>query len=143
MISLLIVAHGNLGECLIGCATHIQGVRPPALDSLDLTACEDPTVMLSRTEDLIRQLDTGDGVLILTDLYGSTPCNAVCKAIRMDGVQAVAGVNLPMLLKCLTYRDQRMDVLLTKAVSGGQAGIFAVAGEDASKSPSQREASDA
>jgi mannose PTS system EIIA component len=143
MISLLIVAHGNLGECLIECAIHIQGVRPPALDSLDLTACEDPSVMLSRTEDLIRQLDTGDGVLILTDLYGSTPCNAVCKAIRIEGVQAVAGVNLPMLLKCLTYRDQSMDVLLSKAVSGGQAGIFAVPGDNQSKNNPGSEASDA
>ena len=129
MISLLIVAHGNLGECLIECATHVQGVRPPALDSLDLTACEDPSVMLSKTEALIKQLDEGDGVLILADLYGSTPCNAVCKAVSIPGVQAVAGVNLPMLLKCLTYRDQSMDILLSKAVSGGQAGIFSVEGE--------------
>jgi len=124
MISLLIIAHGNLGESLIQCAAHVLGKRPEALENLDLTACEDPTVMLDKAQSLLTAVDQGDGVLVLTDVYGATPCNTVCKLVNLGRVEAVAGVNLPMLLKALTYRDQGMDTLLTKAVSGGQSGIF-------------------
>ncbi len=129
MISLLIVAHGNLGESLIQCATHVLGKRPDSLESLDLASCEDPTTMLDRAHRLLADLDQGEGVLVLTDVYGATPCNTVCKLVTSGRVEAVAGVNLPMLLKALTYRDQGMDTLLTKAVSGGQAGIFHIHSE--------------
>ena len=129
MISLLIVAHGNLGESLIQCATHVLGKRPAFLENVDLAACEDPAGMLARINELRRSLDQGDGVLILTDVYGATPCNAVCKLLQSEEVQAIAGVNVPMLLKALTYRDQGMATLLEKTVAGGQAGIFAITPE--------------
>jgi PTS system ascorbate-specific IIA component len=126
MISLLIVAHANLGESLIQCATHVLGKRPEALANLDLTACDDPVTMLELAKTLVAGIDQGEGVLVLTDVYGATPCNTVCKLVTLGRVEAIAGVNLPMLLKALTYRDQGMDTLLAKAVSGGQAGIFHV-----------------
>ncbi len=124
MISLLIVAHGNLGDSLIQCATYVLGKRPEALENLDLSACDDPAEMLERAQDRITELDQGEGVLILTDVYGATPCNTVCKILHTREVEAIAGVNLPMLLKALTYRDQGMAVLVAKAVAGGQSGIF-------------------
>jgi PTS system ascorbate-specific IIA component len=126
MISLLIIAHGNLGESLIQCAAHVLGKRPEALENLDLAACEDPIVMLEKARALLATLDLGEGVLVLTDVYGATPCNTVCKLVSAGHVAAVAGVNLPMLLKALTYRDQGMDTLLAKTVSGGQSGIFQI-----------------
>jgi PTS system ascorbate-specific IIA component len=129
MIALLIVAHGNLGDSLIQCATHVLGQRPEALENLDLSACEDPAQMLDQAQDRLNQLDRGDGVLILTDVYGATPCNTVCKILRTRKVEAVAGVNLPMLLKALTYRDRDMATLVEKAVVGGQAGIFHIHAE--------------
>jgi PTS system ascorbate-specific IIA component len=124
MIALLIVAHGNLGDSLIQCATHVLGQRPEALGNLDLSACDDPVDMLTRAKDKLLELDQGEGVLILTDVYGATPCNTVCKIIATDRIEAVSGVNLPMLLKALTYRSQGMTLLLEKSVSGGQTGIF-------------------
>lgn len=129
MISLLIVAHGNLGESLIQCATHVLGKRPEALEYLDLAACEDPSAMQQKAQDLLSGLDQGEGVLVLTDIYGATPCNTVCKLVSSGRVEAISGVNLPMLLKALTYRDQGMNTLLAKAVSGGQAGIFEIHAE--------------
>lgn len=126
MISLLIVAHGNLGESLIQCATHVLGKRPEALENVDLAACEDPAAMLDKARAVLATLDRGDGVLILTDVYGATPCNTVCKLIAPGRVEAIVGINLPMLLKALTYRDQGMELLTAKAVSGGQAGIFPI-----------------
>lgn len=131
MISLLIVAHGNLGDSLIQCATYVLGKRPEALENLDLSACKDPSEMLERAQASLDRMDQGDGVLILTDVYGATPCNTVCKIVRTRSVEAVAGVNLPMLLKALTYRDQGMVVLVEKAVDGGKSGIFSVPSEPA------------
>ncbi len=129
MIALLIAAHGNLGESLIQCACHVLGQRPERLENLDLSSFDDPADMLAYTQERLEHLDKGKGVLILTDVYGATPCNTVCKVIEGHCVEAVAGVNLPMLLKALTYRDRDMDTLIAKAVSGGQAGIFHIASE--------------
>ncbi len=131
MIALLIVAHGNLGDSLIQCATYVLGKRPEALENLDLSACKDPNEMLERAQARLKEMDKGDGVLILTDVYGATPCNTVCKILRSHQVEAVAGVNLPMLLKALTYREQGMAALIEKAVSGGQSGIFNIHPESA------------
>jgi PTS system mannose-specific IIA component len=131
MISLLIVAHGNLGDSLIQCATFVLGNRPEALENLDLSACKDPAEMLKRAEARLTEMDQGEGVLILTDVYGATPCNTVCKILHTRDVEAIAGVNLPMLLKALTYRDRGMAVLVEKAVAGGQAGIFNIHSEPA------------
>ncbi len=129
MIALLIVAHGNLGDSLIQCATFVLGKRPEALENLDLSACEDPADMLARARVKVTELDQGEGVLVLTDVYGATPCNTVCKVIASNSVEAISGVNLPMLLKALTYRDQGMARLVEKAVSGGQAGIINIQAE--------------
>lgn len=124
MIPLLIVAHGNLGDSLIQCASFVLGTRPEQLESLDLSACVDPGEILARAREQIARLDRGKGVLILTDVYGATPCNTVCKLIEHAHVEAVAGVNLPMLLKALTYRNEDLDLLIRKAVQGGQGGVM-------------------
>lgn len=129
MITLFIVAHGNLGDSLIQCATHVLGARPPALESLDLTRSNDPAQMLTEAQARVRQLDQGDGVLVLTDVFGATPCNTVCKLVVPGRVEAIAGVNLPMLLKALTYRSQGMEALIAQGLAGGAAGILRVAGD--------------
>lgn len=131
MIPLLIVAHGNLGESLIQCANHVLGQPPELLESLDLSACEDPQEMLARARAQIARMDQGQGVLILTDVYGATPCNTVCRLIEHEHVEAVAGVNLPMLLKALNYRNEALPLLIRKAVQGGQGGIMYILPRDA------------
>lgn len=124
MIGLLIAAHGNLGESLIHCATYVLGKRPEGLQALDLTAFSDSDAMLAEARQRIAALDSGEGVLVLADIYGATPCNTVCKLLRPGRIEAVAGVNLPMLLKALTYRGEALNLLADRAASGGQAGVF-------------------
>ncbi len=131
MIPLLIVAHGNLGDSLIQCASHVLGQRPEQLESLDLSASDDPGEMLEQARAQIARLDQGKGVLILTDVYGATPCNTVCKLIQHEQVEAVAGVNLPMLLKALNYRNETLALLIRKAVRGGQDGVMYILPRDA------------
>ncbi len=131
MIPLLIVAHGHFGDSLIQCATHVLGQRPEQLESLDLSSCDEPGEMLERAKAQIARLDQGKGVLILTDVYGATPCNTVCQLIKYEHVEAVAGVNLPMLLKALNYRNETLALLVRKAVQGGQGGVMYILPRDA------------
>jgi PTS system ascorbate-specific IIA component len=73
---------------------------------------------------MLKLVDTGQGVLILTDIYGASPANLAMKLLDPGRVEGVAGVNLPMLLRALTYRDKDMETLVTRAVAGGRDGVL-------------------
>jgi PTS system mannose-specific IIA component len=128
MIGILIISHGTLGESLIHCASHVLNKRPPRLRQLGVTAQDDPALLLPQARALVQELDTGDGVIILTDMYGGTPSNIAAKLIAPGKVEGVAGVNLPMLIRVLTYRDRGLQMILTKAISGGCEGVVRVPG---------------
>ncbi len=124
MIGILLVTHGTLGESLIQCACHVLNKRPPQIAQLGLSAQDDPLDILPLARTMLSWADKGHGVLVLTDIYGATPCNVAAKLIDPGRVEAVAGVNLPMLLRVLTYRERDMDTLLKRAVSGGCDGVL-------------------
>lgn len=126
MVGLLIVAHGRLGESLIDCAQYVLGRKPEGLAALDLMVYGDSTDMLEAAEHELDTLNDGAGVLILTDIYGATPSNTVCKLAKEGSIEVVAGVNLPMLLKALTYRNVPLLELADRVTHGGQDGIFHV-----------------
>lgn len=124
MIGILIVAHGTLGESLIQCANHVLGNRPEHLMHLDITVRDDPDAILPQARELIQQLDQGEGVLVLSDIYGATPCNIVCRMLEPGKVEALSGVNLPMLIRALTYRNETLPKLVDRALSGSKQGIL-------------------
>jgi len=124
MIGILIIAHGTLAESLIHCASHVLGKRPMRVRQLGVTIHDDPEALLPQAHDLIAHLDDGDGVLILTDIYGATPCNLAAKLLQPGRVEGLAGVNLPMLIRALTYRDRSLDQMIHKAISGGCEGVI-------------------
>lgn len=126
MIGLLLITHGTLGESLIQTAIHVLNKRPPRLKQLGVTAQDDPLLLLPQAQALVKELDQGDGVLILSDMYGGSPSNIAAKLIVPGTVEAVAGVNLPMLIRALTYREKPLDVMVTKAVTGGCEGVMRV-----------------
>ena len=126
MIGILIITHGTLGESLIHCASHVLNKRPPRLQQLGVTAQDDPALLLPRARALVKELDAGEGVLILTDIYGGTPSNMASKLLIPGKVEAVAGVSVPMLIRVLTYRDRDLPTLVTKAISGGCEGVLRV-----------------
>ncbi len=124
MIGLLIIAHGTLGESLVHCASHVMGKRPLYLRQLGVTIHDDPDEILPQAQDLIRFLDQGSGVLILTDMFGATPANIASRLLVPRKVEGIAGVSLPMLIKALTYREEKMGILIEKALSGGASGML-------------------
>jgi PTS system mannose-specific IIA component len=126
MIGILIIAHGTLGESLIHCASHVLNKRPPRVKQLGVTAQDDPALLLPQAVTLVRELDAGSGVLILTDMYGGTPSNMASKLVVPGKLEAVAGVSLPMLIRVLNYRDRDLKTIVTKAISGGCEGVMRV-----------------
>ena len=123
MVGILIVAHGTLGDALMHCASHVLGKRPPHLLQLSVTINDDPEQVLPRAEELVRQLDQGDGVLVLSDVLGATPCNIASRLLKPAKVEGVSGVNLPMLIRALTYREEPLATVTEKAISGGVDGV--------------------
>jgi mannose PTS system EIIA component len=124
MIGILIVSHGAFGESLIHSASHVLGKRPLYLRQLGVTVHDDPDSILPVAEDLIRFLDQGAGVLVLTDIYGATPSNIACRLLRPGRVEGLAGVNLPMLIRAITYRDEPLLTMRDKALEGAAEGVL-------------------
>ena len=124
MVGILIVAHGTLGESLIHCASHVLGTRPMQLMQIGITVHDDPQQILPQAMKLVRQLDQGVGVLVLTDVYGATPSNMAANLLDPGRVEGVAGVNLPMLVRALTYRQEPLKIVVSKAISGGVEGVM-------------------
>jgi PTS system ascorbate-specific IIA component len=124
MIGILIIAHGRFGESLIECATHVMGSPPPMLEHLGIQTHDDPTTILPKAQQIVQDLNQGDGVLILSDMYGATPCNLVGKLLVQGSIEGVSGVNLPMLVRALTYRNGDILALTEKALSGGREGVL-------------------
>ena len=127
MVGILIVAHGAFGEALIHCASHVLGKRPLRVRQVGITVHDDPDAILPQAQELVRQLDEGDGVLVLTDMLGATPSNIAARLAVPGKVEIVAGVNLPMLVRALTYRAQPLATVVAKAISGGCEGVLHLA----------------
>ncbi len=124
MIGLFLITHTTYGESLIQCACHVLNKRPPQIAQLGVAAQDDPLDALPLAKEMLKLVDHGDGVLVMTDIYGATPSNIALKLLEPGRVEGIAGVNLPMLLRALTYRDKDMETLLTRSVSGGRDGVL-------------------
>ena len=124
MIGLFLITHGSLGESLIQCACHVLNKRPAQIVQFGMAAQDDPLDALPLARDMLTLVDKGEGALILTDIYGATPANVAMKLLEPGRIEGLAGINLPMLLRALTYREKGMEILLTKAVGGGRDGVL-------------------
>ncbi len=123
MIGILIITHGTLAESLIHCAEHVMGGKPLHLMYLNVGIHDDPGALLPKAKAMVAKLDQGNGVLVLSDIYGATPCNLASRLLLPGRVEGISGVNLPMLVRALTYRNESLDLLLDRAISGGVNGV--------------------
>ena len=123
MVGVLIVAHGALGEALIHGASHVLGKRPLQVQQLGVTVHDGPDAILPQAQELVRQLDSGDGVLVLTDMLGATPSNIATRLLKPGKIEGLSGASLPMLIRALTYRDEPLAAVVDKAMSGGRDGV--------------------
>jgi len=124
MIGILIVAHGSLADSLVECATHVLGTTPARARHARLHRPCRPDERQKAIQTRLAELDEGDGILVLTDVYGATPSNTLCRLLEPAHIEGVSGVNLPMLLKALNYRDMlALPQLVERIVEGGRNSI--------------------
>ena len=124
MIGILLVTHGTYGEALVQNACHVLNKRPSRIAQLGVAAQDDPLDLLPLAKLLLNEVDGGEGVLVMTDIYGASPSNLAMKLLETGRIEGVAGVNLPMLLRAITYREKGMETMLSKAISGGRDGVM-------------------
>jgi len=124
MIGILLISHGSFGEVLVQNACHVLNKRPPLLNQLGVAAQDDPLDLLPLALDMVKLVDAGAGVLIMTDIFGATPANLALKLLQPGRVEGVTGASLPMLMRALTYREKGMETMIAKAISGARDGVL-------------------
>jgi len=117
------VTHNGLGDSFVDCVKHVLGAVPDNLKVLSVLAGDDTQRKLAEGHALITQLDTGDGVLILADVFGATPSNIGRQLCHTEHVMGVAGVNLPMLLRVMCSPNKNITELAEIAIEGGRECI--------------------
>jgi mannose PTS system EIIA component len=132
MIGLLIVAQTDLAQGMLGAAAHTMGSCPLKVEVVGVNYSEMPEIITQHVREAVARVDEGDGVLILTDVYGATHTNAANRVLVRGHIEMITGLNVPMLLKVLNYRSLPLDDLIDKALSGGSGGIVC-AGSPGSK----------
>jgi mannose PTS system EIIA component len=123
---ILIIAHAPLASALRACVLHVFPDTRDGVLALDVASDASTQTTQAQAMALLAQLNTPQ-TLVLTDVFGATPCNVAQKVV--DGIRArlVAGVNLPMLLRTINYRHEALDILVGRAQAGGTQGIMQVA----------------
>lgn len=122
MIGVLVISHGAIGEALLASAAQILGA-PAQAAALGVARADDPEVVLERARALAARLDTGEGLLVLTDMFGATPCNIAARLLADGRVEGVSGVSLPMLVRVLSGRNGSLAAAVQRALSGGVEGV--------------------
>jgi mannose PTS system EIIA component len=123
MIGVLIVTHGEIGTALLASASQILGGNQDQVLTLSVWRQDDPDDLVLRARELLERLDAGDGVLVLTDIFGATPGNVVSRLLDDGSIEGVSGVSLPMLLRVLTARNGSISGAVQRAMSGGAEGV--------------------
>lgn len=125
-ISILIIAHAPLAGALRQCALHVFPDCGAGVGALDVQPNVPPEESLAAARIALAQLGTPQ-TLVLTDLFGATPCNVAQKLVDGLNSKLISGVNLPMLLRTVSYRHESLDALVSRAVVGGTQGVMQVA----------------
>ena len=126
MIGILLITHNGLGDSLVDCVRHVMGSAPSNVKVLSVLADDDPQAKEREARALIAQLDMGDGVLLLSDLFGATPCNIARRLYQPGRVEGVSGVNLPMLLRAVCHSNKPLTEVLRETLESGNNCILLI-----------------
>lgn len=123
-VGVLLVMHGKLGHHLLDTLRDMMGELPLAADVLEVRRVQTHEVLINQGRKMIERLDSGAGVLMLTDAFGSTPSNIANKLAGDERTAVIAGVNLPMLVRIFNYPKLALPEMIRNAVEGGTRGII-------------------
>jgi len=128
-VSLLLITHDDIGSSLLNTATNMMGVSPIACKNLIITSQMDIEQGYAQAKQLCGELNDNDDILIVTDIYGSTPSNIASKLLNNTSDQQrmiITGINLPMLVKIMNYAHLSLSELAQKACSGAIESVFII-----------------
>ena len=123
-VDILLITHPGIGSALVDVATRILRQLPLKTEAFELAFDADVALALPQASAALRRVDAGEGVLVLTDLYGGSPSNLASQVARLGTpVRRVSSLNLPMLLRVMNYADLPLDELPAVAAAGARNGV--------------------
>lgn len=125
MTGILIIAHAPLASALRDCALHVFPDCGAGVLALDVMPDAAPEDSLARARQAMAELGATD-VLLISDVFGATPCNVAQQVSNGHNTRLVAGANLPMLLRSVCYRHESLEALAARALAGGSQGVMPV-----------------
>ena len=131
MAGILIVAHTPIASAMLSFAEHVYGAVPDHVRAVDIPPHEDAKVSFERVLEAAKGVISDEALLVLTDVMGATPANVASRLITQQlksgtslKVIVLAGLNLPMLMRAVSYRTDALELLVQKTLQGGQNGIL-------------------
>jgi PTS system ascorbate-specific IIA component len=123
-VALVTITHNGIGKAIVGAAESIVGRQTMTVHHCSFNAGDDVEQFEGRVVDTVRKADDGDGVLVLTDLIGATPCNVAQRLAPTHRVRVLSGISLPMVLRVFTYARCDMGQLIERAGDGARVGVI-------------------
>ncbi len=122
MIGIVLVTHGNLGREFIAALEHVVGPQPQ-VQAIAIGADDDIETRRAEIIGAVASVNTGDGVVVLTDMFGGTPSNLAISVMSQPGTEVIAGVNLPLLVKLASLRGEPMAKAVATSRDAGRKYI--------------------
>ena len=124
-VGVLLITHPGIGPSLLAVATALLRTLPLRAEAFEVPFDGDPESLLPQASAVLRRVDDGDGVLVLTDVYGATPSKLAARVSRLGTpVRRVSALNLPMLLRVMNYAELGLDELPAVAAAGARNGVL-------------------
>ncbi len=126
MNGIFIIAHAPLASAFRQCVLHVFPENAVGVAALDVQPNMPPEETLAQARIMLAQIGLPQ-TLVLTDIFGATPCNVAQKLVDGVSTRLLTGMNLPMLLRAVSYRQEPLDALVTRALAGATQGVLQVA----------------
>jgi mannose PTS system EIIA component len=124
-VGVLLITHPGIGSSIVAVSARLLRTLPLKAEALEVSFDEDPDALLPQASAALRRVDGGDGVLVLTDLYGATPSNLAARVSRLGTpVRRVSGASLPMVLRVMNYAELTLEELSAVAAAGARNGVL-------------------
>lgn len=130
MVTLIVMAHLEIANSMVSCAEHILAKRVANLHIIPIKKTENVEHILNRVQLFVNKLSDDRQILLLTDLFGATPSNIASRLIKPGHIEMITGLNMPMLLRAISYATHDLHVCIEKAIEGGKNGIVYLNGEN-------------
>jgi PTS system ascorbate-specific IIA component len=129
MAGILIVAHTPIATAMLDFVEHIYGNIPDKIQAINIPAHEDTKISMQRLQSAAKTVMDKNEVLILTDILGATPANVAgrfAKSNTENNVKVLTGLNLPMLLRAVSHRQEPIQEIIEKSLQGGTQGVMKI-----------------